>query len=533
MDEELLKKILGAAGVNITPEQLKSASEAFAKNNSDSAATPATPSPSQPVPDDAIKTGLTNPGVKDVELRAFADMEAARRSQAADRPIRTSSRRPNDPNDAKFKREVYKELGLTVPDNDNSRARFGAPPENRLDALKERNQAAQAEASRRDGIRDSNALDISGNLAAGKNPFADDSGAVVGPDQLQKELIAGGMDRNDANIAAGQRYRDMFDLPNAKSEGWGMRGGQRDAVLNAKPEDRMEVMENLRTARADNLKSLTEQRLSDPARRGKSVGMITSIESHDGRVLAKRGEGESVVARGGTQGAMGGLEDRPGALTLTQAGENVIRDRLTVQETSAPTDKPLSGSRVVTGRYGTAIGGTSVLGQMKNDGAVPQNFKTKSITEKATVEAIARPPLQSAGELTTREVTRTVGQAPLPKEYAEGRDKILAEAGQTARAQGEVVGDAKPLLDRMAPGTGRAIDQKYDRIAADLKQQQSDKLGNDFLNAYKASGGKVNAPKPGAESPGPRTDQDKAAMQAFLKDEELKRRLAAQRGRGV
>ena len=329
------------------------------------------------------------------------------------------------------------------------------------------------------------------------------------------------MGQNDATIAAAQRSRDMFDLPNAKSEGFGMRGGQRDAVLNAQPEDRMTIMEGLKNARAENLQAITAQRLADPNR--KPVGIVTSIESSDGRVLAKRGEGESVVARGGTQGAMGGLEDRPGDLKLTQAGENAIRDRLTVQETSAPTDKPLSGSRVVTGRYGTGIGGTNVLDKLKNDGAIPKNFNTTSVTEKATVDAIARPPLQSAGELTTREVTRTVGQAPLPKESEDARTKFLADSGQTAKRDGAVVGDAKPLLDRMAPGTGQAIDRKYDKIAADLTQQRDDKLGGQFLDAYKASGGKVGAPKADAQSPGPRTDQEKATMQAFL-DKEKKRR---------
>lgn len=507
MDEELLKKILGAAGVNITPEQLKSASEAFAKNNP--ATTTESPSSTQPAPADNIKAGLTNPGVKNAELRAFADLEAARRSQAADRPMRTSSRRPRDPNDAKYRREVYEELGLSVPDNDNSRARFGAAPENRLDAFKERNESAQAEAARRRGIRDSNSVDISKNISAGltgRQIFQDKDGKVEGPAELKSRLMKEGADIDTATIAAGERYRDMFDLPNAKSEGWGMRGGQRDAVMNAPKglrEDgtspRMDVMESLRNARADNLKSLTEQRLADPARRGKSVGTITSIESSDGRVLAKRGEGESVVARGGTQGAMGGLEDRPGALALTPAGENAIRDRLTVNKTE-------EGGTVVTGRYGTGMSGPkSMTDQLKDRGMIAKDF-----------------------QLTPEQKT---GQAALPKEYTEGRDKILAEAGQTARAQGEVVGDAKPLLDRMAPGTAQAIDQKSDRIAADLKQQQSDKLGNDFLSAYKASGGTVNQPKPGTPSPGPRTAQDKAAMQAFInKDDELKRRLAAQRG---
>lgn len=282
------------------------------------------------------------------------------------------------------------------------------------------------------------------------------------------------------------------------------------------------------------VKKAREERVASFTPRPSGAGLTTSIQSSDGRVLAKRGEGEAVVAKGGLQGAIGGTEDRPGALTLTRTGENAIRDRLTVQETSAPTDKPLSGSRVITGRYGTAIGGTRVLDKLKNDGTVPKDFKTTSITEKATVDAIALPPLQSAGELTTREITRTVGQAPLPEKYAEGRDKLLAGAGQTAKSQGSVVGDAKPLLDRMAPGTGQAIDQKYDRIAANLKQREQNEMGNAFLNTT-ASKGIKSTPKPGAESPGARTPQEAQAQQEFVqnndpkKAEEIRKRLAQQK----
>jgi hypothetical protein len=553
MDEELLKKILGAAGVkDVTPDILKAASQAAQTNP---AASPTPPATSQV---DAVKQGLAAPTdpylaqeqksapIEENIARRFADSDAGFGQTISSKTWDKDMRKLQDTHNtemAKIRQEEYGRAGMEDP-----RAKEFAPyleksrqndidsgKISRLDAYKEKNKSAQAEASRRDGIRDSNSIDISKNISdglTGRQIFQDDKGRVEGPAELKARLMKEGSDINDATIAAGERYRDMFGLPNAKSEGFGMRGGQRDAVMNAPKglrEDgtspRMDVMAKLKDARTDNLKSLTEQRLADPNR--KPVGTITSIESSDGRVLAKRGEGEAVVAKGGLQGAMGGTEDLPGALTVTRAGENAIRDRLTVQETSAPTDKPLSGSRVITGRYGTAIGGTRVLDKLKNDGTVPKDFKTTPITEKATVDAIARPPLQSAGELTTRDVTRTVGQAPLPEKYAEGRDKLLAGAGQTAKSQGSVVGDAKPLLDRMAPGTAQAIDQKSDKIAADLKQQKEDKLGSDFLNAYKASGGKVNAPKPGTPSPGPRTDQEKAAMQAFVnKDDELKRRLA-------
>lgn len=92
--------------------------------------------------------------------------------------------------------------------------------------------------------------------------------------------------------------------------------------------------------------------------------------------------------------------DVPGKLELTQAGENAIRDRLTVNKTP-------DGATTVTGRYGTAIGGVSTKDQLKE--VAPQSF------EKA-------------------------------------RTALLETAGQTAKKDGDVVGDAKPLLDRMAPG---------------------------------------------------------------------------------
>lgn len=499
--------------------------------------------------EELFKKRLTNPGVDNIELRAFADMEAARRAQAADRPMRVSSRRPKDPNEAKYKREVYKELGLAASEEDNFGAKFGAQSENRIAAQKEKNQAAQAEASRRDGIRDSNSIDSSKNISdglTGRQIFQDDKGRVEGPAELKGRLMKEGSDINDATIAAGERYRDMFGLPNAKSEGFGRSGGQRDAVMSAPKglkEDgtspRMDVMAKLKDARTDNLKSLTEQRLADPNR--KPVGTITSIESSDGRVLAKRGEGEAVVARGGTQGAVGGTEDRPGALTLTRDGENAIRDRLTVNKTEG-------GGTTVTGRYGTAMSGPkSMTDQLKDRGMIAKDF-----------------------QLTPEQKT---GQAALPKEYTEGRDKLLAESGQTAKSQGTVVGDAKPLLDRMAPGTAQAIDQKADKIAADLKQQKEDKLGSDFLTAYKNSGGRVSSPsdpnktlftangmqvnaadvaannralpkelggqgmnlrdaaKP--TSLGVRPEKDVAAMAAFLKADEERKRRSAQSGRGI
>lgn len=160
------------------------------------------------------------------------------------------------------------------------------------------------------------------------------------------------------------------------------------------------IAEELKSSRRDNLQSFI-------GARNKQTGTVTEITSGvDGQVLARRGEGASVVASGGAQGAMGGLEDKPGQMTLTKAGENSIRDRLTVNKTA-------DGATVVTGRYGTAVGGKSALDQMKDQGLVAKNF-----------------------QLTPEQKT---GQAPLPKEFEEARTKFLADAGEKKRRLGGTV----------------------------------------------------------------------------------------------
>ena len=513
MDERLkqLSETLGKMGVSLdvaklAPDNQKALSDFLSPQNSVGGSPGSNP----------IKDSLTRPPTDpfDAKQLQLARAEEALASRRANRPDvfvkdNKTATRLNNIDDARDRKEIFAELGIDDPQadeyapylNQDKSAILGGSSEagtttNRLDAFKAAQKAPQAEAARRQGIRDDAALPISDNIKnglTGRDIFKDSKGNIEGPGQLKDRMIKEGASRGDAEIAAGQRYRDMFDLPNAKSEGFGMRGGQRDAVLNAKPEDRMGIMDGLKSARADNLKALTEQRMADPNR--KQVGMVTEITSGmDGQVLARRGEGDARVARGGTQGAMGGTVDVPGKLELTQAGENAIRDRLTVNKTA-------DGATTVTGRYGTAVGGKSTLDQMKDQGLVAKDF-----------------------QLTSEQKT---GQAPLPKEYTDAKTKMLADAGQTAKRDGAVVGDAKPLLDRMAPGTGEAVDRKYDKIATDLKQQQSDKLGNDFLNAYKTAGGKVGTPNSNAPSPGPRTDQEKTAMQGFLNsNDELKRKLA-------
>jgi hypothetical protein len=527
MDEELLKKLAGAFGVdpkNLPQGTLENISKLLPQGAAGNASTLEASS----------KSSAITPDTREKVNNAILESLNPSGSQANRRPIRWPSgavtyervgKEGGADYSGSYTDEELKEKGGFKIGTDWSKTDDPLRG-NRLDAYKASQKDPQARAEQRKAELDGVRLPISDNITkglTGRDVFKDRDGKIEDPKQLKERMLKEGSDMDTATRAAGQRYRDMFEAPNAKSNN-GAPNAQRNAVMGTVKglrEDgtspRMDVMAALKTARSDNLKAITEQRMADPNR--KPVGTEMAITSGEtGRVLMKRGEGEARVARGGL-----GTQDVLGKMELTPAGENAIRDRLTVQETSAPTDKPLSGSRVITGRYGTAIGGTRVLDKLKNDGAVPKNFNTTSVTEKATVDAIARPPLQNAGELTTREVTRTVGQAPLPEKYAEGRDKILADAGQTAKRDGAVVGDAKPLMDRVSAGTVNNIDKRADRVAADLKQSKEDKLGSDFLNAYNSSGGKVGTPKPDAESPGPRTKEEKAEMQAFVNKEKKRR----------
>jgi hypothetical protein len=400
---------------------------------------------------------------------------------------------------------------------------------NRLDKAAERNKPAQAEAARRDEIRKGNALDISGNLENGRPAFADADGRVVGPAQLQKELIAGGMDRNDAAIAAGQRYRDMFDLPNAKSQGWGMRGGQRDAVLNAPAglrEDgsspRMEVMQQLRDARRDNLQELSRQRKENPKAygfSGRDVGTLTEISRPDGQVLAFRAPTEEQGGFGKV--AANGRTARPGVLELTDAGERAIRDR-SLSTTASPKELGLLGATnlrgqaesnqmapvyetkddnaqtarvVTTGRTGTDKGGTGVGGV--------------SLTDQLKAQGKLAPDFQLTKEQRT-------GEAPLPKVYEDARNEMLANAKGVAQQRGQLDSTSSALLDRMPAGTAGRIDRQENQYDRDQQVRRENKLGNDFLNAYEQAGGKLGAVKPDAKSPGARTGAEMSAMKEFL-----------------
>jgi hypothetical protein len=323
---------------------------------------------------DAIKAGLTNPKIDAIELRAFADMEAARRSKSSNRPMVQSSTRPNDPNDNKFRKEVYRELGISDPLSENrsafdlnrldakaaaigkSREEYESMP--RLERMKLESAGAAAEQERRQGIRDSVALpfnsqflkdkekfeapfkqqglpapgaDRTGYEEGNRNIFKDAQGRLEDPATLKARLIKEGMNPNDATIAAGQRSRDMFAPPNAKKDGFGMQGGQAGAVMAVAPESRMDVMQQLKDARKDNLQALVEARRNNPFR--KEVGTVTKIEAPDGTVIAQRGEGEVRTDRAGN------TVDAPGRMNFLNGASN-LKDALTTYNNADVAKRP-------------------------------------------------------------------------------------------------------------------------------------------------------------------------------------------------
>jgi hypothetical protein len=474
MDEELLKKLAGAFGVdpkNLPQGTLENISKLLPQGAAGNASTLEASS----------KSSAITPDTREKVNNAILEALNPSGSQANRRPIRWPSgavtyervgKEGGADYSGSYTDEELKEKGGFKIGTDWSKTDDPLRG-NRLDAYKASQKDPQARAEQRKAELDGVRLPISDNIKkglTGRDVFKDRDGKIEDPKQLKERMLKEGSDMDTATRAAGQRYRDMFETPNAKSNN-GAPNAQRDAVMGTAKglrEDgtspRMDVMAALKTARSDNLKAITEQRMADPNR--KPVGTEMAITSGEtGRVLMKRGEGEARVARGGL-----GTQDVLGKMELTPAGENAIRDRLTVTQTS---DKPFEGRTVVTGRYGTAIGGVT-------------DFSNNRLN-------------------------------------AEARTNLLNTAGDTAKREGAVVGDAKLLMDRVSAGTVNNIDKRADRVAADLKQSQEDKLGSDFLNAYKSSGGKVGAPKPDAPSPGPRTKEEKAEMQAFVNKEKKRR----------
>jgi hypothetical protein len=205
-----------------------------------------------------------------------------------------------------------------------TRAEYETMP--RLERMKLESAGAVAEAERRKGIRDENKLDIAD--VPKKGGFA----GVESPSALKSRLIQEGKSENDASIAAGQRYRDMFSRP-------GDHGSAQDkAYFNAAtPEDRSRVLQGLKDARKDNLQALTAARLNDPNR--KEVGVVTKMETSDGHVLAQRGESEDGrTATSGVAGATGSINDTYGALKYN--GGNNIKEALNSYNNKDSVGKP-------------------------------------------------------------------------------------------------------------------------------------------------------------------------------------------------
>ncbi|NDG70451.1 MAG: hypothetical protein EBY32_03935 [Proteobacteria bacterium] len=382
----------------------------------------------------------------------------------------------------------------------------GSPDDLRTDRLSRMKEGsagavAVAEADRRKGIRDSVALPISDNAAFAdgfkqqglptpgdkRDIFKDKEGRVEDPATLKARLIKEGMNPNDATLAAGQRYRDMFNPPNAKKDGFGMQGGQAGAVMAADPERRMSVMEQLKDARKDNLQALAEARRNDPFR--KEVGTVTKIETSDGRVLAQRDE-EVKAARGGIDGAVGGSVDAMGPMRLTDDGRRAIANRTAVATTTpeklgfqstnpSPQDKkdfensfksknpdlpvpgvdrPTNEVRAVTGRFGAAVGGASITDQLKNQGKLPVGF-----------------------ELTPEQRT---GQAPLPKDYDVMKRELISNSTNVAKNEGAVsdTGTRAAMLGAGPQGVA-AIDTETAKAVADQRAVQASKASDATLRS--------------------------------------------------
>lgn len=356
----------------------------------------------------------------------------------------------------------------------------GSPDDLRTDRLprmKEESAEAAAEQAaeqaHRQGIRDSVALPISYNIGSGfkgRDTFKDYQGRIENPAALEARLVKEGWSLNDARTAAGQRSRDMYTAPNAKNDGLG--NAQRAAVLGAdrglRPDGtspRMDVMQQLKNARADNLRAQTEARLDNPFR--KEAGVTTKIETSDGRVLAEREESVG-VARGGTGGAVGGSVDKIGPMKLTSDGKRAIANRTSVATTTPEklgylpvpgADRSTNEVRVVTGRFGTAVGGgISIKDQLVSQGKLPQGFEL------------------------TPEQRR--GEAPLPKEYTAMKQELLNNAANVARNEGTISDPGTHAVMRGAGPEGvAAIDTATAKVVADQKMVQESKANEAALRS--------------------------------------------------
>jgi hypothetical protein len=239
------------------------------------------------------------------------------------------------------------------------------------------------------------------------------------------------------------------------------------------------------------LQKLVAERRNNPFR--KEIGTVTTVETPDGRVLAERGE-EVEVARGGTAGAVGSSVDKIGQMELTPDARRAIANRTSVATTTpenlglastkiSPEDKkkfeeewkknnpklpvpgvdrPTNEVRVVTGRFGTAVGGLSIKDQLVSQGTLPRGY-----------------------ELTPEQKT---GQAPLPKDYAAMKQELLTNAAAIARNEGAVSDTGARAAMLMAGPQGvAAIDTATAKAAADQKVVQESKASDAALRSIYSS----------------------------------------------
>ena len=485
---------------NATPEQKKVFREALSEKASEEA--PGTQAVAVPAPAKKRHAELSDRLIAAAELKLDGNDPRQRAGTFLFNPITNQLKRSPTSGGGSASYDLSgnpKETGPGSPDDLRT---------DRLPRMKEESAEAAAEQAaeqaHRQGIRDSVALvtpfsaypDGSVRPALeGRDIFRDAQGRIEDPAALRARLVKEGWNLNDATIAAEQRSRDMFDAPNAKNDGQGVSGMQRNAVLSTtrglRPDGtspRMDVMQQLKNARKDNLESLTAARLNNPFR--KEVGVTTKIETSDGRVLAEREESVG-VARGGTGGAVGGSVDKIGPMKLTSDGKRAIANRTSVATTTPEklgfqstnpspqekkdfensfksknpdspvpgADRPTNEVQVVTGRFGTAVGGApSIKDQLVSQGKLPQGF-----------------------ELTPEQRT---GQAPLPKEYAAMKQELLTNAANVARNEGTISDPGtRAVMRGVGPQGVAAIDTATAKAVADQKMVQESKASDATLRS--------------------------------------------------
>jgi hypothetical protein len=263
--------------------------------------------------------------------------------------------------------------------------------------------------------------------------------------------------------------------------------------MNADPERRMDVMQQLKDARRDNLESLAEARRNNPFR--KEVGTVTKVEARDGTVIAQRGEGEVGVARGGTAGAAGNTVDAPGRMNYLNGAAN-LKDALTTYNNADVAKRPnvplyyegTNEAVVVDGkqRFTTAPAPTKSL--------VTANSDTNTLTPVDSDPNISsKKGVELSGQGVGTKVTgaygtavggisggtpltqdQRLGLAPLPPETQKARDALV---GGPTLPQGMEMKDGKlrayekdPIKEQLAKNPQDALQKAADE---ELKKRKT------------------------------------------------------------